>query len=86
MEPIVREALCHVSARQDVVIRLNPDDHAQCKMAHQGDEGAMAGEIRFLSDPAIPRAECIVETPEGMVESSPKLHLEDISEILRIPE
>ncbi len=86
IEPIVKEALCHVPARRDAVIRLNPDDHARCEMARQSEEAGGGGEIRFIADPAVARAQCVVETPEGMIESSVEAHLEDVGAILRAEE
>ncbi len=83
IEPIIKEALCHVSSHKDVVIRLNPDDHARSEMVRTNDERMGGGEIRFLADPAVGPAECVVETAEGMIDSSPSGHLEDIAEILQ---
>ena len=86
IEPIVKEALCHVPARQDLVIRLNPQDHAQCEMARQGAEVGQVSNIRFIADPSIRPAECVIETAEGVVQSSVEAHLEDVSELLKAPE
>ncbi len=80
LEPIVREALGHIPARQDVLVRLNPDDLRRC------DVESLAGEddgIRFAPDPAVPPAGCVVETPQGIVESSPGGGLEDIEQTLK---
>lgn len=85
IEPIVREALCQVPTHQDVVIRLNPADYTQCEMAHDQDGAGAGGGVRFLSDPNIAPAECLVETPEGAVDSSCEARLAEIAEVLRTP-
>lgn len=86
IEPIVKEALLHVPARQNVVIRLSPDDYAQCELARQGAKFGSEGRVQFIADPEIKRAQCFVETPEGIVESSPETHLANVAEVLRLPE
>ncbi len=83
IEPIIKEALCHISSRKDVVVRLNPEDHARSEMVLTDAERMGGGEIRFLADPGVGPAECVVETSEGMIDSSPAGHLEDIAEILQ---
>jgi flagellar biosynthesis/type III secretory pathway protein FliH len=80
IDPIVREALCHVPTRQEVVVRLNPSDYARCEMVDSDDQGAA---IHFMADPDVAPAECILETPEGIVESSVEGHLAGIAEALR---
>ena len=42
--------------------------------------------VRFVADPEIGRAECVVETPEGIVESTLDAHLSEIGEALKAPE
>jgi len=82
IEPIVKEALGHVSTQRDVTVRLNPDDYAKCEMASQQAASEETSGLRFVADPAIPPAQCVVETPEGVVESSAEAHLEDIGRAL----
>jgi len=80
IDPIVAEALRHVPARHEAVVHLHPDDHAACQMV-----GQLAGDaegIRFVADPNVPRAECVVETPEGVVESAVESHLGAIARAL----
>ena len=78
VDPIVREALGRVPARQDVVIHLNPDDLGQCDIARQASEMPGAGRMRFVADPAVPPAGCVLETAEGTITSDPREHLERI--------
>lgn len=84
--PIVKEALQRVPTRRDVVVHLHPDDLARCQAAGEGSGPAEGPEARFVADPAVPRAGCIVETPEGVVESTVEGHLERLGEALRAPE
>jgi len=86
IEPIVKEALSHVAGRQDVAVYLNPDDLAQCELARQADDAGQGGHVRFLADPSMRRGQCLVKTADGVVESSPEAHLEDIAEVLKAPE
>ena len=83
IESIVKEALKNVPTRQDVVVHLNPEDFVQCEKAQQEDAtGTLAG-IKFVTDPNIKRAECLLETPKGVVESLIDEHLEQISQALK---
>ncbi len=86
IDPIVAEALRHVPPRQEVVVHLNPEDSAQCEMAQETEDGGAAKNIRFVADPSVPRGGCVVETPEGTVNSSPQEHLEGIASALKSPE
>ena len=70
IESIVKESLLHAPSRQDVVVRLNPEDLAPCLKAQQQDEqgGVLAG-VQLVADPSIGRAECILESPKGIIKS-----------------
>jgi flagellar assembly protein FliH len=96
IDPIVKEALLHVPARQDVIVHLHPDDWATCQMAREevstprpaglgASEGSSvgAGGIQFVADPGVRRGECLLETAEGIVESAVENHLADIGEALK---
>jgi len=86
IESIVKEALKNAPTRQDVVVHLNPEDHILCQKAQQDEpNGALAG-IKFISDPNIGRAECLLETPKGIVESLINEHLERIGKALKTAE
>jgi flagellar biosynthesis/type III secretory pathway protein FliH len=83
IESIIKEALKNAPTRQDVVVHLNPQDHILCQKAQQDEpNGALAG-IKFVSDPNIGRAECLLETPKGIVESLIEEHLERIGNALK---
>ena len=82
IESIVKEALKNAPTRQDVVVHLNPEDLVQCQKAQQDDStGTLAG-IKFVSDPNIGRAECLLESPKGRIESLIEQHLEQIGKAL----
>jgi flagellar biosynthesis/type III secretory pathway protein FliH len=83
IESIVKEALKNAPTRQDVVVHLNPEDLIQCQKLQQDDTtGTLAG-VKFVSDPNIGRAECLLETPKGMIESFINEHLEQIGQALK---
>jgi len=83
IESIVKEALKNAPTRQDIVVHLNPEDFAQCQKAQQDEaDGALAG-IKFVSDPNIGRAECLLESPKGIIESLINEHLERVSKALK---
>ena len=86
IEPIVKKALQHAPPRTDVVVHLHPDDYAQCEMARQAEKNGQSGGITFLADPNVSRAECILETSQGTVESRIETHLENIVEAFKNPE
>jgi len=85
IDPIVKEALLHVPVRQDVTVHLHPDDWARCQMAEES-EGSSGGNVRFVADPGVRRAECLLETSEGIVESAVEGHLGRIAETLNASE
>lgn len=84
IESIVKETLMHAPSRHDLVVHLNPDDLAQCRKAQQHDEqgGVLAG-IEFVPDPNIGRAECLIESPKGIIKSLIDENLERIGKALR---
>jgi flagellar biosynthesis/type III secretory pathway protein FliH len=82
IESIVKEALKNAPTNQGLVVRLNPEDLAQCQKALQ-DNGAgdLAG-IEFAADANIGRAECLLESPKGIIESRIESNLEQIGRAL----
>ncbi|HET6427272.1 MAG TPA: FliH/SctL family protein [Phycisphaerae bacterium] len=81
--PIVAEALRRVPSDREVVIHLHPDDLACCRQAQEADEPDGEGAVRFVADPAVPRAGCVIETAEGVVESTVEGNLQRLGEALR---
>lgn len=84
IESIVKEALKSAPERHDVVVHLNAEDFARCEKARQQNktDGSLAG-VKFISDDNIGRAECMVETPKGIIESLIEEHLERIGKALK---
>lgn len=83
IESIVREALMHAPSRQDIVVRLNPEDLTQCLKAQQQDDagGLLAG-VQLVADPGIGRAECVLESPKGIIKSLIDENLERVGKAL----
>ena len=82
IESIIKEALKNAPTCQEVVVHLNPEDLAQYQKLQQDDPSGTLTGIKFVADPAIGRAECLLETPKGIVKSFVEQHLEQISEAL----
>jgi len=83
IESIVKEALKNAPARQDVVVHLNPEDFVQCQKAQHDEPASTLAGIKIVSDPNIGRAECLVESPKGTIESVISEHLERIGKALK---
>ena len=83
IESIIKEALKNAPSRQDLVVHLNPEDLAKCQKAQQDEpSGALAG-IKFVSDQSIGRAECVLESPKGIIKSLIDENLERIGKALK---
>jgi len=82
IESIVKEALNNAPTRQDVVVHLNPQDLVHCQKAQQDGPGGDLVGVKFVSDPNIGRAECLLESPKGIIESLIDKHLEQIGKAL----
>jgi flagellar biosynthesis/type III secretory pathway protein FliH len=78
---IVQAAVAKAPTRQDLVVHVNPEDYSQCQKIQESEVGTLDG-ISFVSDPSVGRAECMIETPKGNVESFIEKQLEQISEAL----
>jgi flagellar assembly protein FliH len=83
IESIVREALNNAPSHQDVVVHLNPEDLVQYQKARRDEPSEESAGIKFVPDPHIGRAECLLETPKGIVESLIEQHLEQIAKALK---
>ena len=82
IESIVKEALKNTPSCQDVVVHLNPEDLEQCQKAQQDEPNGTFVGIKFVSDANIGRAECLLESPKGIIESLIDQHLERIGQAL----
>jgi flagellar biosynthesis/type III secretory pathway protein FliH len=83
MQSIVEEALKLAPTRQNIVIRLNPDDLPLCQQRQRENPADPFAELEFTPDWSIGRGECLVETPRGIVKSFLEEHLEHIAEALQ---
>lgn len=79
---IIEEALKNAPTRQDVVVHLNPEDLASYQKAQESNGSGTLEDIKFIADSKIGRAECLLETPKGMIESLISEHLEQIGQAL----
>lgn len=81
IEAIVKETLKNAPGIDDVVIRLNPQDLTDCRTLQQDGDSELAG-VELLADPNIGRAECVLESPKGIIHSLIDEHLERIGKAL----
>ncbi|MHC4423996.1 MAG: FliH/SctL family protein [Planctomycetota bacterium] len=82
IESIVKEALKNAPTGQDLVVSLNPEDLVQCQKAQQNDAAGTLTGIKFIADSNVGRAECVVESPKGIIESLFNEQLERIGKAL----
>ena len=69
IEPIIKEALKNAPGSQDVIVHLNPEDLEKCRKAQQDGPGSALAGIKLIPDPNIGRAECLLESPKGIIKS-----------------
>ncbi|KKL12282.1 hypothetical protein LCGC14_2537310, partial [marine sediment metagenome] len=86
IEPIVREALMRVPSCHDVEVHLNPDDLSECKMAQESGDAAQGERVRFVPDPGVNRADCVIRTPEGTVDATVEAKLSEALEAMKAQE
>ncbi|MHC4103408.1 MAG: FliH/SctL family protein [Planctomycetota bacterium] len=83
VESIIKEALNNAPTRKDIVVHLNPVDLDECQKALKENPDDALTEVKFVSDSKIGRAECLLESPKGIVESLISEHLERIGKALK---
>ena len=83
IESIIKEALNNAPTHQDVVVHLNPEDLADCQKVLGENPDSDLSNVKFVSDSKIGRAECLLESPKGIVESLINEHLDRISKALK---
>lgn len=83
IESIIKKAIENAPVRHDVVVHLNPEDYAQSRDVLQNEQDGTFIGIQFVSDPKIERAECLLETPKGIVKSLIAENLERIGQALQ---
>jgi flagellar biosynthesis/type III secretory pathway protein FliH len=83
IDSIVKEALKNAPTHHDVVVHLNPEDLVEYQKAAQKDDADALAGIEFVADSNIGRAECLLESPKGIIESLIDEHLEQIGNALQ---
>ena len=86
IESIIKEALKNAPTRKDVVVHVNPEDYVLCQKIQQDQPNGDLDGIKFISDLNIGRAECLLETPKGIIKSLIDEHLEQIANALKTAE
>jgi flagellar biosynthesis/type III secretory pathway protein FliH len=81
IESIIQEALNNAPTRQEIVVRLNAQDLTRCQQTLQQFNETFAG-IKFIADPGIEPAQCVVDTPKGKIESLINENLEQVERAL----
>ena len=83
IEAIIRQAMESSPSRQDVVAHLNPADLATYESLMEANPSERPSGVTFVADTAVGRAECVLETPKGVIESLIERHLDHIGEALK---
>jgi flagellar biosynthesis/type III secretory pathway protein FliH len=79
---VIEEALKRAPTRQDLVVRVNPEDLPRCQQIQQENPDGPFAELNLTADWEIGKACCLVETPKGVVRSFVEEHLGRIAEAL----
>jgi flagellar biosynthesis/type III secretory pathway protein FliH len=82
VQAIIEEALKRAPTQQNIVVRVSPQDLPACQKLQQESEKGLFTGLEFVADRSIARADCLVETPKGIIKSFVEQHLERIGEAL----
>ncbi len=82
IQTVIDEAVRRAPTQQNIVVRVNPQDLPQCQKLQQDNPDGPWTALEFVADWSIARADCLVETPKGIVKSFVQQHLERIGEAL----
>ena len=82
VEAIIQEALEKAPAKQGVTVHVSPKDWEACQRLQQERPDSPWTCLTFVADPSIGQAQCLVETPRGVVKSVMEEHLEKIQSAL----
>jgi len=80
---IIEEALERAPTRSDLVLHLNPADAATYEKALGGASSEQESAFKIVADSSVGRAECVLETPKGIIESMIAGRLTRIGEALK---
>jgi flagellar assembly protein FliH len=82
IEKIIQEALKNAPVQQEVVVHLHPEDLRACQSILRENPDRPMGRLALVGDATLGRAECLLETPKGVVKSFIENHLDKIREAL----
>jgi flagellar biosynthesis/type III secretory pathway protein FliH len=82
IQEIIEEALKQAPTRQKLVVRVNPEDLTRCQQHQEENPDGQFAEVEFVADWGIAPADCLIETPKGVVRSFVAEHLDHIGEAL----
>jgi flagellar assembly protein FliH len=83
IQEIIKQVLDNAPVKNDIVIRLNAEDHARIEQLTKAHEIDFAKGVTFVADANISPAQCVCETPKGIIESFIDEHLDRITEALK---
>lgn len=81
IESIIKEALKDAPERSGVVVHLNPRDLADFRALQDAGDATLSG-VELVGDADVGQAECVVQSPKGVVKLLIDEHLEQISKAL----
>jgi flagellar biosynthesis/type III secretory pathway protein FliH len=79
IEAIVQEALANAPTPHGIVVHLNPDDLVACQQLQQNRPDGPFAHIELMANHSVGPAECMLETPKGMIKSLMDEQLEAIA-------
>jgi flagellar biosynthesis/type III secretory pathway protein FliH len=79
---IIEDALSRAPTRQDLVVRVNPEDAPLCQNLQEERPDGEFAKLQFVPDWSVARANCLIETPKGIVRSFVEEGLERVREAL----
>ncbi len=82
IQEVIEEALKQAPTRQKLVVRVNPEDLTRCQQLQEEHPNSQFAELEFTADWGIAAADCLIETPKGIVRSFVAEHLDRIGEAL----
>jgi flagellar assembly protein FliH len=82
IQAIIEEALKGVPTHQELVVHVNPKDAPLCQQLQEEHPESEFAALHFMADPGIARANCLIETPKGIVRAFVEDGLERIREAL----
>lgn len=82
IEKIIAEAMKTIDVSEQVTIRLNPVDLKTFQKKIENDNIQLPEKTLFIDDPSVNKAECVLESNNGIVEYLIHEHLSSIENVL----